>query len=60
MSAHASQSTAVEWLEAIEAEGLNLTPWETQFVESLRNYVNRGGWLSENHTLERIYAERTP
>ena len=49
-------------LEAIEHQGVNLTTWEEEFVESLRSQFNAGRELTEKQveTLERIYAERTP
>ena len=52
-----------KWLDLIETEGLNLTPWEEDFIESIRNRFDRG-WrtLSDKQAdiLERIYAEKTP
>lgn len=50
------------WLEAVETDGVNLTAWETDFIESLREQVDRGRTLSERQAeiLERIYAEKTP
>lgn len=50
------------WLETIERDGRNLTTWEQEFVESLRERVDRGQTLSEKQAaiLERIYAEKTP
>lgn len=52
-----------QWLDAIEADGLNLTKWEEDFIASIRDRFDRG-WttLSERQAeiLERIYAEKTP
>jgi hypothetical protein len=51
-----------EWLEAIERDGANLTSWEEEFVESIRDRFDRG-WdtLTERQAeiLERIYSDRT-
>lgn len=49
-------------LEAIEHEGVNLTPWEEDFIESLRAQMDTGRPLTERQVeiLERIYAKRTP
>ena len=49
-------------LEAIEHQGVNLTTWEEEFVESLRSQFDAGRDLTERQleTLERIYAQRTP
>lgn len=48
-------------LETIERMGVNLTPWEEDFIESLRAHLNAGKKLSERQVdiLERIYAKRT-
>lgn len=49
-------------IEAIEHQGVNLTAWEEDFIESLRSQFDAGKQLSEAQleTLERIYARRTP
>ena len=51
-----------EWLDAIIDNGVNLSEWEKQFIESLHDLLDRGGSLSEKQaeTLERIYATKTP
>lgn len=51
-----------EYLEEIETNGVNLSPWEEEFVQSVREQVNRGRTLSEKQReiIERIYSERTP
>ena len=50
-----------KWLETIAREGVNLTTWEEDFVESMQDRRSLGRQLTENmaKTLERIYAERT-
>ena len=50
------------WLAAIEADGINLTPWEEDFVASLKQQRESDRTLSERQAeiLERIYCERTP
>ena len=49
-------------IEAIERQGVNLTSWEEDFVESLRSQFDAGRELTDKQleTLERIYAQRTP
>lgn len=49
-------------LAAVEADGVNLSPWEEEFVASLREQVDKGRRLSDRQAeiLERIYAQRTP
>ena len=51
-----------DWIKKIQEDGVNLTPWEEEFVEDLR--VKRLSYykLSEKqiHILEQIYANRTP
>jgi hypothetical protein len=51
-----------DWLDAVESDGVNLSTWETDFIESLRRQVDAGRTLSEKQgeILERIYAEKTP
>lgn len=53
----------LDWLEAIESDGVNLTTWEEEFVASIRDRFDRG-WttLTEKQAeiLERIYAQKTP
>lgn len=57
--------TREDWdvaLEAIERTGVNLTPWEETFIESLRMQFDSGRDFTEKQVemLERIYAEKTP
>ena len=49
-------------LEDIERNGVNLTTWEEDFIESIRAQVDAGRPLSERQVeiLESIYAKRTP
>ena len=51
-----------DWLDAIESDGVNLSPWEEDFIASIRDQVERGRDLSEKQLeiVERIYTERTP
>lgn len=49
------------WLEIIERDGVNLSAWEEEFIESIRLQRDRHRELSSKQadTLERIYAART-
>ena len=50
------------WIEDIISEAADkLTPWETNFVESVSKQLDRTGSLSQKQEeiLERIYAEKT-
>ena len=51
-----------DWLEQIKDNGVNLSTWEIDFIESLEGQRAAGRRLSEKQAaiLERIYAERTP
>jgi hypothetical protein len=51
-----------DWLTACEQDGVNLSTWEQDFIESLRTQRQSGRRLSEKQAeiLERIYAEKTP
>jgi len=50
------------WIEIIETEGKNLSKWEQDFIQSLRDRIDTGRSLSEKQAaiLERIYADKTP
>jgi len=50
------------WVDTIQEEGLRLTPWEEEFVDSIAERLANRGSLSERQVeiLERIYAEKTP
>ena len=51
------------WLETIETEAVDLTKWEEDFCQSIRERFDQGRFtLSERQAeiLERIYAEKTP
>lgn len=51
------------WVETIETEGANLTKWEEDFVQSIRERFDQGRFhLTDRQAeiLERIYAEKTP
>jgi hypothetical protein len=51
-----------DWIERVNDEAVNLTPWETQFMESLTDQWERTRWISEKQlsTLEDIYTEKVP
>ena len=53
--------TLEHWLTVIEEEGRDLSKWEEDFIESLREQWDRGRWMSERQReiLERIYADQT-
>ena len=50
------------WLEAIEAEGVNLTAWEETFIAKIATKIRAGRPLSEKKSeiLEGIYMQRVP
>lgn len=57
------QSKWFGWLDTIETEGVNLTKWEEDFCQAVRDQFDAGRFrLSERQveTLERIYSEKTP
>lgn len=50
------------WIDAINDEASDsLTDWESNFIESIQNYLDARGHLtqSQEETLERIYAQKT-
>ena len=56
------QTLAESWLDEVEQDGVNLTPWEESFIEDLRAWLDRRRPLTELQidTLERIRSQRTP
>ncbi len=57
-----STETLDHWIEEIDLHGRGLTKWEEDFVDSLRDQLERRGMLSERQIeiLERMYSEKTP
>lgn len=53
------------WVDIIQTDGVNMTKWETDFVESINEQLEKNKHreipLSEKQVeiLERIYADRT-
>lgn len=50
------------WIETINTEGINLSKWELDFVESIEEQFKIKNWISDRQEeiLERIYADKTP
>jgi hypothetical protein len=50
------------WLEVIQFDGVNLSKWEEDFIDSLVVQREEGRRLSDRQAqiLERIYSDRTP
>lgn len=48
--------------EAVRDDGVNLTQWEQEFIESISGRIDSGWLLSEEteRVLDRIYTERVP
>ncbi len=57
-----SATVIEDWLGRIETEGRNLTKWELDFVESIKDQFRERHCISDRQEeiLERIYAEKTP
>ena len=51
----------LSWIEHVNEEGVNLTKWEKDFMESITEQFNRKNWISDKQEeiLERIYTEKT-
>ena len=49
------------WITIIQEEGINLTKWELDFVESIEEQFKMKNWISDKQEeiLEKIYAEKT-
>lgn len=50
------------WIETVNDEGVNLTKWEQDFMDSITEQFEERNWIShkQEEILERIYAEKTP
>ena len=50
------------FIETIQEDGVNVTKWEEDFLESVAEQLELRGSLSEKQIeiLDRIYAEKTP
>lgn len=57
-----TQTLWTEWLERIQTDGINLTAWEEEFIESVGDQVAAGRTLSrgQGEIIERIYTARVP
>lgn len=51
-----------QWINTINEEGINLSKWELDFMESITDQFSRKNWISDKQEeiLERIYADKTP
>lgn len=56
-----SSETIKAWLDKVNTEGHDLSPWESGFMESITAQFDERGSLSDRQEdiLERIYAEKT-
>ena len=50
----------LNWIDAVNTEGKNLSKWEEQYMESVTERTDHGQSLSEKQVeiLERIYCEK--
>ena len=56
------KDTLKRFIVELQEDGVNLSKWEEDFVENVREKLARYGSLSVRQVeiLDRIYAERTP
>lgn len=49
-----------DWIDRINDEGVNLSDWEKQFMESVTDQFGRRGTISDKQEeiVERIYTEK--
>jgi len=54
--------TIEHWLDTIRNDGVNLTKWEEDFMDSIYDQWSQKRFISDKQEaiVERIYAERTP
>ena len=50
------------WINTVNDEGVNLSKWELDFMESITEQFGTCNWISDKQEeiLERIYADKTP
>ncbi len=51
-----------EWIDHVNENGINLSKWEVDFMESITEQFEIFGSISvkQEETLERIYLNKTP
>lgn len=51
-----------DWIDRINDEGLNLSDWEKQFMESVTDQFGRKSSISDKQEeiVERIYTDKVP
>jgi hypothetical protein len=56
------QALFKQWVEHIQDHGVNLTPREEEFIESVAGQIEEGRYMSEaqGDWIEEIYTKRTP
>lgn len=60
-----STSLLVEWIDKITSSGVNLSTWDTQFIDSMQNKVEMYGdrvmfTPKQAEQIERIFSEKVP
>lgn len=55
------KATIVDWLDKLDYHSEDLTSWEIDFVDSMRDAIDKYGRLTEaqQNKLESIYTEKT-
>ena len=50
-----------DWIDYVNNNGVNLSKWELDFMESITEFFQERSWISDKQEeiLERIYAEKT-
>jgi hypothetical protein len=54
-----------DWVDAIISRGVNLTSWETDFIEDMQAKIEQWGpramfTPAQAEIIERVYADRVP
>jgi len=50
-----------QWIDHVNENGVNLSKWELDFMESVTEFFSQRSWISDKQEdiLERIYTDKT-
>lgn len=50
-----------QWIDHVNNNGINLSKWELDFMESITEFFHERSWISDKQEeiLERIYTDKT-
>jgi len=62
LTKEAARDMYIKWAESCRKDGVGLTEWEKEYIDSILHQMGNGSFLSPKqiNILENIYAEKTP